>query len=271
MAVDRTLHSRTAPIILRDMNFDLWHRLRRTVWCHAAPVLAVLVALAGPLPAQTPPEGLSFTTVDPPRGASAGAYDAATRGRAQTDATYATDVQGGRLTVDSRPPRRELPGFRRPVIDGTWAMLLVVGGLALGLFLWLRFGGGGLMARTPRPDAAPVRAPDGWNLSGADDRLAGEDLLAHIAAMPDRRAAMVRLLRHCLLQAAAATGTRLARSDTERRALARLPESFRLRPVLADILRRTELAHYGGRAVAEADFAASLTAARALMQGGAHA
>lgn len=228
-------------------------------------MLATLVALSAPLAAQTPPEGLTFTTVDPPRGASAAAYDAATRGRVQSEATYATEVHGGRLTVESRAPRARAPQFSPPALGGNWAMLAVVGGLALALFLWLRFGGGGLLARMPAPDRRPAQAPSAWNMAGTDDQLSGDALLTHIAAMPDRRAAMVRLLRHCLLHAAGATETRLARSDTERRALARLPEGFRLRPVLADLLARTELAHYGGRDVAEADFAASLSAARALL------
>lgn len=239
-------------------------RCVRVGWV-CAVALGAALGLAMPLAAQTPPEGLTFTTVDPPRGDSGTAYDRSVRGRAQTEATYATEVHGGRLTVDSRAPRRPVPQFSPPALGGNWAMLAVVGGLALALFLWLRFGGGGLLARTPAPDRAAVQAPDAWNLTGAEDRLSGDALLAHIAAMSDRRAAMVRLLRHCLLHAAGATETRLARSDTERRALARLPEGFRLRPLLADLLARAELAHYGGREVAEADFAASLTAARALL------
>ena len=216
--------------------------------------------------AQTPPDGLQLTTVDPPRGESATAYQDAARGRAQTQATYATDVQGGRLTVDSRAPRAAPTLPRGPVLDGNIAMLVVVGGLALMLFLWLRFGGGGLFARTPAGAEAPRVTPEGWD---APAETPGGDLLARAAAMADRRAALVLLLRACLLQAAAVTGTRLARSDTERRVLARLPRSFTALDPLADLLRRTELAHYGGRDVSDADFTASLGAARVLL-GAAH-
>lgn len=236
-------------------------------------VFALLVPLALPLAAQTLPEGLTLTTVDPPRGASAEAYRAAIRGRVQSGASYATDVQGGRLTVDSRAPQRaiRLPA-RGPVIDGNIALLVVVGGLALALFVWLRFGGGALLARTPVPDRVPSQPPDGWSMEPADTALGHDDLLAQIAAMPDRRAAMVRLLRHCLLHAADASGTRLARSDTERRVLARLPEHYRTASVLPDLLRATELAHYGGRAVSDAELANSLSAARGLLRAGvAHA
>jgi hypothetical protein len=138
-----------------------------------------------------------------------------------------------------------------------------VGGLALLLFLWLRFGGGGLLARAPAAAPAPTVTPEGWALSDPD--APGGDILARAAAMADRRAALVLLLRACLLHAAQATGTRLARSDTERRVLARLPGSFAALGPLAELLRRTELAHYGGRDVSDADFTASLGAAQMLL------
>lgn len=226
---------------------------------------AVALGASGvPLPAiaQTPPAGIELVTVDPPVTETGTAYRDAARGRAQTQATYATEVKGGRLTVDSRAPQAAPAMPRGPVLDGNIAMLVVVGGLALLLFLWLRFGGGGLFARTPDPTPAPRVTPEGWD---APAETPGGDLLARAAAMADRRAALVLLLRACLLQAAQATGTRLARSDTERRVLARLPRSFAALGALADLLRRTELAHYGGRAVSDDDFAASLGAARVLL------
>lgn len=222
--------------------------------------------------AQTPPAGLTFDTLDPPRGQEAKVY-VETAGRSvRTEATYATEVHGGTLTVDSRAPKQETEfPFIRPALDGNIALLVVIGTLAVALFLWLRFAGGGILASTPKPDRVRAVAPEHWNMTGAEDNLTGEALIASIAAMPDRRAAMVRLLRHCLLHAATLTDTRLARSDTERRVLERLPETIRARTGLTELLRRTELAHYGGRDVPEPDFVASLLAARALIGEGAHA
>jgi len=230
-------------------------------------VLAILVLVggfAGIAHGQTPPEDLTFTTLDPPRGERAKTYAQGTS--AQHEATYATDIKGGRLTPESRAPRAVArpsiqPG---PAIDGNLALLLVVGGLGLGLFLWLRYGGAGLLAFGPRDAPAPrPAAPDAWKID-TDRDLAPEALLASIAAMADRRAAMVRLLRHCLLHAAQVSGTRLARSDTERSALRRLPvvwQDTRLR----DLLTRAELAHYGGQDVPEDRFADSLALARAIL------
>lgn len=243
-------------------------RVRRVSGRGIGGAAALVATLAAQAALAQAPDGLTLTTVDPPRGAAATAYQDATRGRAQTQATYATDVQGGRLTVDSRASRPTATLPRAPVLDGNLAMLVVVGGLALALFLWLRFGGGGLFARTPAAAPPPPRVtPEGWDAQG--NSAPGGDLLARAAAMVDRRAALVLLLRACLLHAAAVTGTRLARSDTERRVLARLPGHFAPRALLADLLARAELAHYGGRDVSEADFAASLTAARHLL-GAAH-
>lgn len=220
--------------------------------------------------AQTPPRGLSFTTVDPPEGEGTAAYDRAAGPRVQRNATYATDVQGGRLMPDSRAPAvRSQPNYARPALDGNIALLVVVGVLAIALLLWLRYGGGGILARAPRADRPGEAAPAAWDMAGAEDQLTGEALLRSIAAMPDRRAAMVRLLRHCLLHAATLTDTRLARSDTERRVLDRLPAEFSRRHALPQLLGRAELAHYGGREVADPDFTASLSAARGLLTSGA--
>lgn len=222
--------------------------------------------------AQQAPGGLTFDTVDPPVGDTGAAYERAAGPRVSTRATYATEVHGGRLTPESRVPRQApIPSQRQP-ISGGWSILLVVGLLALALFLWLRFGGGGILAGSPRQDRPREKPPESWSMDGAEDRLTGEALLRSIAAMPDRRAAMVRLLRHCLLHVATVTGTRLARSDTERRVLSRLPAPFGERSSLADLLGRAELAHYGGREVPESEFAASLAMARDLLaSGGAHA
>jgi hypothetical protein len=233
--------------------------LRRGTWVAAAVLLA---AASGH--AQTTPDGLELTTVDPPRGEAAAKYRAGSP--VQHEAVYATEVRGGELTSASRVPEAAVRSLPVPeaAVSGNVAMLLVVGVLALGLFLWLRFGGSGLLAPAPK-DAAVRRAeaPEAWKLD-ADRDMGTEDLLRAIAAMPDRRAAMVRLLRHCLLHAASASGTRLARSDTERSALRRLPNAWHLGR-LPDLLTRTELAHYGGQEVSEDRFADSLAAARAIL------
>ena len=83
------------------------------------------------------------------------------------------------------------------------------------------------------------------------DVVSGGDIFATIHAMADRRAAMVLLLRASLMQAATTSGTRFARSDTERDVLRRLPQTMMGQSILRDLLQQAELAHYGGREVSQ--------------------
>jgi len=71
-----------------------------------------------------------------------------------------------------------------------------------------------------------------------------------------------------LLHAARLSHVRLARADTERAVLRRLPQDLPCRDSLVTLLQETELAHYGGLPVEEAQFATLLSLARAFVQGG---
>ncbi len=100
----------------------------------------------------------------------------------------------------------------------------------------------------------------------------GQALIDRLAAMKDRREALARLLRHCLLAAGEMSDTRFARSDTERDAFARLPAGFQHHDALRALLRDSELAHYGGRPVSEDVFMRNLELGRILLgKGGVHA
>ena len=232
-----------------------------------------LAIVATPMPfqaawAQQEPARI-LETADPPRGA--GALEArriAAADGVATEMTYALrmsgDLAAGRTEL-LKPERRDetAPSMPKPGPVSTGLVVLLL--LAL-LLLWLRFGGAGmLMARAPSTERKPATAPDAWNISAEDQSGDPRSLIDQIAAMPDRSAALVRLLRHCLLTAAGETDTRLLRADTERTAYRRLPQSWRQTPSLAEILRRAELAHYGGQPVPEASFAATLDLGRAIL------
>lgn len=129
-----------------------------------------------------------------------------------------------------------------------------------------------LLVRAPSRDQETDKgpAPDYWRIDAEAARNPG-GLLAHLAALPDRREAMVQLLRHCLLQASDESDTRFARADTEREAFARLPQSWRYHDALHQLLRDAELVHYGGRDVTEEVFQRALDLSGTMLQGARNA
>ncbi len=166
-----------------------------------------------------------------------------------------------------RPKRAPSIGPVVPIVDGPLAILLVVVGLVLAVGLWMRFGGGGVLLSSAPRELKSRRgdAPENWHSGAAEAEESSDQFLRRIAAMGDRRQALVQLLRRCLLHAADITGTRLFRYDTERAVLQRLPPTVPDRDRLETLLRETELVHYGGRVPAEPQFATLLAAARSLL------
>lgn len=228
----------------------------------------VMAVAAGQAGAGTPAPQIE--SLPAPRGEIAARYQAVVEPEGiRHDVTYASHITGA-LPPDTafRAPKPVRSPRSGPLFDSPLTMIAVFGFLVAAIALWLRFGGtGALLARPPRELRQKPAAPDGWHMQDDANRPIGV-LLAEIAAMSDHRAALVRLLRHCLLHAAATTGTRFARSDTERQALGRLPGQWAGRGDLADLLQETELAHYGGRSVAYAAFAQSLATARRVLARG---
>jgi len=177
-------------------------------------------------------------------------------------------------TTTSSPQRKPLFIPREPVVSGPLAVAVVLVGLIVVIGLLIRFGNGGvLLSSAPRDMKRQGEAPESWRTSVAEAEGKPSDFLQRIAAMADRREALVLLLRHCLLHAADITGTRLFRADTERAVFARLPKNMPDRERLANFLTAVELVHYGGRSVAENHFGVLLTTARDLLATGrlAHA
>lgn len=206
---------------------------------------------------------------EPVRGADYGDLQAQARPRGvETDVTYISRLQGDLAdgaAVDFVEPAESERSYELRG-EGSVPALAIIALLLAGLALWMRFGGSGaLLAAAPKSGRARQAAPESWALSEADQMADPRSLLEQIAAMPDRRAALVRLLHHCLLFAGDDSDTRFARADTERDAFRRLPQGWRFRQPLGDLLRATELAHYGGRAVDEGAFAEALETGRLLL------
>lgn len=241
-------------------------------WFRAALVGALV--LGGHASAQTVSDPAQtsqpkITIIDPPRSAVADQYRAqAASVGVQTDATYAAKIDG-KLRNDGSfvPPKKIAPisDYDPPSLTGGYGMLVVFAMLLGALALWLRFGGSGaLLSKGPDDIKDKPVVPEGWALPDAQTLPVDGDIFATIRSMADRRAAMVLLLRASLMQAATSSGTRFARSDTEREALRRLPQSILGRSVLGELLREAELAHYGGRDVSEDTLSRCIDRARAV-------
>ncbi|MGY3611561.1 hypothetical protein ACWGRJ_47865, partial [Bradyrhizobium sp. Lot11] len=143
------------------------------------------------------------------------------------DASAKKAEAASNTTSSSSPQHEPLVIQQEAIISGALAIAIVFGGLILAVAAWMRFGNGGvLLSSAPRDiKRRHGEAPESWRMSVAEGEEKPSDFLQRIAAMADRRQALVLLLRHCLLHAADVTGTRLFRSDTERAVFARLPET----------------------------------------------
>lgn len=162
------------------------------------------------------------------------------------------------------PPKVAIEKPKAPLTSGPVAMVLVMVTLVAALGLWVYVSGGALWAPETAGDASKaVQAPKGWGESEAD--LLENRSLAQIAQMTDRRAAVVRLLRLCLLHAAEVTKTAFKRSDTERDAFGRVPLNWSGSAYLKRLLIVAELAHYGGRSVDEMTFQTLIEGARGIL------
>jgi len=222
----------------------------------------LLLVVTMPLAASAQDDGASKATytvvksIKAPIGGQTDSYRVlATRNGAKTDPVYATELDGqlasGKAKITPKGPSRSL----EPVDLNGYGVALAIGILLGVLFLWLKFGGSGvLLARDPSDSKQKNSAPDSWKISNSEINLDADSRLNQIAAMPDRGAAMVLLLRYCLLAAAQTTSTRFARSDTERSAFGRLPGHWPHLGGLESVLQQAELAHYGGRPVSDGVF-----------------
>ena len=182
------------------------------------------------------------------------------------DTAKATEVAPNAASSSDRP----LFSPHEPIITGPLAIVVVLIGLVAIIGLWMRFGNGGVLL-SPAPREMNQRqgeAPENWHSFANEAGERPNEFLQRISAMEDRRQALVLLLRHCLLQAADVTGTRLFRSDTERAVLGRLPQTMPGRDHLENLLIEAELVHYGGRVLAESQFTALLATARGFLSSG---
>jgi len=189
-----------------------------------------------------------------------------------------TYPEGPKQSKSNSPEATEPPKVQpksvstEPALGGSVGVIVVLIVLVAVIALWMLLGSGGvLLSRAPMTTPSLSDKPENWQGNALHANERPRDFLADIAAMADRREALVQLLRQCLVQSAKRTGTRVLRSDTERTVFVRLPKKMEHRDELRHLLLQTELAHYGGQVPAESDFLDLLTKAQPLLSSGGSA
>jgi len=155
-----------------------------------------------------------------------------------------------------------------PTSNLTLIIILSLGFVAI-LLLWFYFGSGGvLLSNNISAREKKTETPQGWFEGEEKAAQSVGDFFQQMAAMVNKQEALVQILRYCLLHGAQISQTKLARSDTERLVLRRLPENLPQRSHLETLLHHAELAHYGGVVVEEQHFTQLLGLAQDFVQGG---
>ncbi len=104
-------------------------------------------------------------------------------------------------------------------------------------------------------------------LGGGLTEIPRGSLLDHLAAMPDKRRALILLTGHALERAASLNDLKLARAQTARDVLRILPRQWRHLGAMRTLVREAEIVHFGGRDLADETWQACLDAARPLFDG----
>ena len=224
--------------------------------------LAVVLILAAPWPAFGQIRELAFEDTE-----SAAAYRRAIRFSGVKNRAFYIDEVTGDIPMDAAPriqPRVEAPPS--PVPDRTIPYIIVVGVFGLIGFLLWRFGGQSQITLRNSQAVSAGRVPAvGPAQAGADQNIG--DFLKSLAAMPDRRAALILLVGRVLRRAAETNGLRLKRSETARDILRRLPRDWALFDPTRNLVVAEELVHFGGRGVSDGQLDAYIAIARPILNG----
>lgn len=173
--------------------------------------------------------------------------------RLQSDVVYIkpstpfTPDQSIRVAVPKPPPTRQ---ERIQEMRWTWGLGFgLILALVIGIFIWqgarigVRFRG-----TEDRKRATKSRVDDDardWQ------DLPPDGLFDRIAQMKDRRAALILLTSRALQRAAEANGLHLGRAQTARDVVRVIPSGWQHREPLGQLVRETEIVHFGGRDLPE--------------------
>ena len=169
----------------------------------------------------------------------------------------------------------EKPKEQRTDVDSIRVFWGVIFALILAVIIYVFIANGngvGVSFRTTGDAARPNRPAEGPNTDASMIDTPGlEALLARLAAMADKREALILLVSEALERAALATNVRLARAQTARDVLRALPRDWPHLETLRRLVREVEIAHFGGRDVSPEKWEACMAAAVPLFKAGKRA
>lgn len=232
----------------------------------AVCVWLVLFALTGPALAQISQEDLADTGPRDPAVQQSMSWE-----RVDDDLIYlrpsATFDPNGNLEIEvpEKPRDREtqFSTFR-------WSWVAIFGLVILAVIVVFVLQGSRIQVgfgRT-RDGSRAVDAetgPEGLVVQDGDVK----GFLDRLAAMADRREALILLVNQALERAAQANAMTLGRAQTGRDVIRALPGSWQYRDTLRDLVRQAEIVHFGGRDISEDRWQECLSAARPLFRGAA--
>ncbi|MEM8550759.1 MAG: hypothetical protein AAGF45_00120, partial [Pseudomonadota bacterium] len=197
--------------------------------------------------------------------------DATARHRLNDGVTYYDPLRPApELRADRRAERmvNERDGVTIGLPDrGFWSIVFAVIFLTV-VFFAFRFGlRPNIVISSPQEGRrAKVRRIGAPGASGRPGGGAVPSGLEKIAAIADRREALVALAQAVLARALDANGLLPGRSWTMRDAVARIPAAWPHRERLASLAFASEVAHFGGRDVSEPAFQAHLADATEILR-----
>lgn len=144
-----------------------------------------------------------------------------------------------------------------------WITGLFYGAILVGIIALIIFQGGRIQVNFNRTgDRQRNGASDASGGAAGETILPEEGFLDRLAAMADRREALILLTGRALERAATANNMTLARAQTARDVVRAVPRAWQHRDVLSNLVRQAEIVHFGGRDLSEAAWQDCLAAAR---------
>ncbi|MEM9139594.1 MAG: DUF4129 domain-containing protein [Pseudomonadota bacterium] len=220
--------------------------MRRTIAIHTIAAL-LATGVLGSAKADIAPED-----VLDPGARNADVQRASAWTRAQTDVLYLdpdADFEPDESTRIKLPDPPKDPAEVRQT--DRWVNGLIFGAILIGIILLIYFQGGRIQVNFNRTGEERRAGAAGRDTQAGSDVLPEEGFLDRLAAMADRRLALILLTGRALERAASANDMTLARAQTARDVVRAVPRAWPHRDALAKLVRQAEVVHFGGRDITE--------------------